>query len=623
MADQSWLAPSGDHPPQVRAYYEQVRSMMEKSNNERAEASTATEVPPAFQPNLPVAPNHSLPNMANNGRGGLLKHTLDDDDRVFTDGTADRLNKRWKKPVTAIFVHAGAGYHSLSNEENHLKACSEACRRSMKVLQGGCTAVEAVEAAIKYLENHEITNAGYGSNLTIDGKVECDATIVDHLGRSGACGAVPNVKNPITLARAILENSLKPMSLRRVPPNLLVGEGAKEFAENAGVKTVMNAQLISINSRDRFLRWKEDLKRTETQEGSPTPSGSDIPSPSLVRGAEKEHTNAILTGTWNEGQPDSPSGASPRLTPQQTGTPISAGSPPTATTQNSPKRTPQRSPLSFLGTPVPQEQQQPLPGHKDEHMADYAADTGPTPDSGVNKTPTRTPSYPAPHDGASDERDATVSDVSRPCAWRGLRGPIMAHSKLDDPFVDSDDVDRITDTVGAIAVDHLGEMAAGSSSGGIGMKHRGRVGPAALVGVGTAVIPADIDDNSVAAVTSGTGEHMATTMAAQRCADRLYQGAERGFDGKDIPVEDETSILGKFIAHDFVAHPSVAGSTSPGAIGTMAVKKSPRGYYLYFAHNTESFALASMASTDPAPACVMSRNCGGDSIAQGGRRIRA
>lgn len=71
--------------------------------------------------------------------------------------------------------------------------------RMMK--QGGGNAVDAVEAAIRVLEDREITNAGFGSNLTITGRVEGDATVVDHLGRSGACGATPRM-HPLRLTDA-------------------------------------------------------------------------------------------------------------------------------------------------------------------------------------------------------------------------------------------------------------------------------------------------------------------------------------------------------------------------------------------------------------------------------------
>lgn len=62
----------------------------------------------------------------------------------------------------------------------------------MRILKKGGTSVDAVEAAIRSLEDTEITNAGFGSNLSIEGVVECDATVVDHMGRSGACGSVPS-----------------------------------------------------------------------------------------------------------------------------------------------------------------------------------------------------------------------------------------------------------------------------------------------------------------------------------------------------------------------------------------------------------------------------------------------
>lgn len=92
--------------------------------------------------------------------------------------------------LCAIFVHAGAGYHSVSNEKLHLSAVNDAAKVAMSILKNGGDATDAVEMAIRLLEDREITNAGYGSNLTIEGNVECDATMVDHLGRSGAVGAV-------------------------------------------------------------------------------------------------------------------------------------------------------------------------------------------------------------------------------------------------------------------------------------------------------------------------------------------------------------------------------------------------------------------------------------------------
>ncbi|KAK7921680.1 aspartylglucosaminidase-like protein [Apiospora marii] len=538
---------------------------------------------------------------------------------AWLDGGSDRKGRRWKPPVAAIFIHAGAGYHSTANERIHLLACSDAVRAGMAVLKGGLSAVDAVEAAIRVLEDKEITNAGYGSNLSIDGTVECDATVVDHYGRSGACGAVPNIKNPVSLAKMILDSSNEPLSLRRVPPNLLVGTGAKDFAWDKKMPIVPNEFLISRNALDRYNRWREDLERAKL--------GEKVPEQTPARTTKKDqrdHTNAILTGMWNEGQPDSPGQPS---TPSENG-----GSPSPRNASNA------QSPLPSPTRHLPKER-----GVTNLHLLGSA--TAPKPvfpsppalDMSINKRPrfiTHHSNTSQDSDGQEDDRmdvdegphsPLRESTFPLPASKTGLAGQEQAVEASNNVDAGLKDDDNITDTVGAIAIDQNGFMAAASSSGGIGMKFRGRVGPAALVGIGTAIVPASEDDPdgiTVGSVTSGTGEHMATTMAAQKCAERLYHGTRRGPRGVDVPEDDESAILQGFVVNDFQQHPGVKYSTSAGAIGVMSVKKAPKGYYLYFAHNTDSFALASMSSRDREPYCVMSRLPEGSSrVAQGGRKI--
>ncbi|KAI1260723.1 nucleophile aminohydrolase [Xylariaceae sp. FL1019] len=506
------------------------------------------------------------------------------------------------RPVSAIFIHAGAGYHSTANERVHLEACADAARASIKLMRRGGSAVDAVELAVKTLEDNEITNAGFGSNLTIEGTVECDATIVDHYGRSGACGAVPNVRNPICLAKWILQCSLNPLTLRRIPPNLLVGEGARDFAKDSHLPGLTpNEALVSKTSRDRFKRWQEDLSRAGDIRARPTtpPSQERLDQERMTaqeaHPSLRDHANAILTATWNEGQPDSPAVGSRWQTPKS----ASPGIP------SSPTRvTVDRNPLSFFGSAL----------SMNKHTHGKAV-----PSTSQNARKSRYNPYPPPNPNGGD---MNASNLLRPLRKRSSSSLNLHDSASDEP--DSDD--DINDTVGAIAIDQDGYIAAGSSSGGIGMKHRGRVGPAALVGIGSAVIPALADDPDgicVAAVTSGTGEHMATTMASQRCAERLYQGRVRLSSGKELDEFDETAILNSFIKNEFLNHPGVANSCSTPAIGVMAVKKGPNGYYLSFAHNTDSFALASMGSNDREPACVMSRlnEATGDRISAGGHKI--
>ncbi|KAM0815777.1 putative Asparaginase [Seiridium cardinale] len=544
----------------------------------------------------------------------------------WLDGSNER-NERAKPHVAAIFIHAGAGYHSIANERLHLDACSDAARAAMKLLRMGVPAVEGVEIAIRVLEDREITNAGFGSNLAIDGTVECDATIVDHFGSSGACGATPHIKNPISLAKMILVEGHKALSLRRVAPNLLVGKGAKEFATEHGMNLVPNNWLVSKNAQDRWERWKKDLKLAENTKGPTNPSAEArpmTPEPFEKGHDKRDHTIAIKTGTWNEGQPDSPGQPITPVAnnpPVQTSSALKSETPwqstaPSPSTREPPRVPTDRSPLSFLGaftTPRPSN-----PGSPASKKSRHKDGRG---------------------DDANDEMD-TGDRASSP------NSPVPDSAHLNGPLHDleyRENEDRIMDTVGAIAIDQWGNMAAGSSSGGIGMKHRGRVGPAALIGIGTALIPGsnraqapaskdklkdaaqDSDDfewKAVAVVTSGTGEHMAITQASQKCAERLYQSTKRGANGQNVSEYDETAIMESFIVHDFQNHPGVLQSPSASAIGAMAIKQTERGYYLHFAHNTDSFALASMSSTDRNPHCVMSRlEEGKEGVAQGARKI--
>jgi len=114
---------------------------------------------------------------------------------------------------------------------------------------------------------------------------------------------------------------------------------------------------------------------------------------------------------------------------------------------------------------------------------------------------------------------------------------------------------------------------------------------------------------------------MATTVASQKCAERLYHNTRRGRGGSNIEATEEEAME-SFIQNDFMGHPGVDGSNSAGAIGVMAVKKTPYGYFLHFAHNTDSFALASMHANEKDAKCVMSRIGDHGNVVQGGRKIR-
>lgn len=163
-----------------------------------------------------------------------------------------------------VAVHCGAGHHSKKLHKEYRRVCRRACLTGIQTLRAGGSAAEAVKASIIVLENTPITNAGYGSNLTTQGFVECDASLMDGKTLSfGGCGAVRKVKNPITLAYELCNKQSASLPLGLIPPSLLVGSGGLHHAKEIGLETVSNKKLISKKALKQLKKYQDVLNTQE------------------------------------------------------------------------------------------------------------------------------------------------------------------------------------------------------------------------------------------------------------------------------------------------------------------------------------------------------------------------
>ena len=135
----------------------------------------------------------------------------------------------------AIAIHGGTnGSRDISPESQnaHLEGLTAALKIGQEVLQNGGTSLDAVEQTIRFLEDHVEFNAGKGASLTREFTHELDAAVMD--GRDLSCGAVAGVstvKNPISLARMVME---------KTPHVLFSGVGAEKLADEMEVERVSN-----------------------------------------------------------------------------------------------------------------------------------------------------------------------------------------------------------------------------------------------------------------------------------------------------------------------------------------------------------------------------------------------
>lgn len=185
---------------------------------------------------------------------------------VFTASCAEDNNgqpepddKKIKKKDWALVIHGGAGAISKDRPEAvkqaYMADLDSALAIGEKVLKNGGKAIDAVEQVINYLENNPKFNAGKGAVFTSEGGHELDAAImVGNTREAGAVTGVTTVKNPISLARKVMEESKHVM---------FSGEGAEEFAGQVGVERVNQEYFYT---EDRYKAWRRSVKREATPE---------------------------------------------------------------------------------------------------------------------------------------------------------------------------------------------------------------------------------------------------------------------------------------------------------------------------------------------------------------------
>uniref|UniRef100_A0A383V1S9 Uncharacterized protein n=1 Tax=Tetradesmus obliquus TaxID=3088 RepID=A0A383V1S9_TETOB len=311
-------------------------------------------------------------------------------------------------PPYFIAVHAGAGYHGPQKEAAYLAAIRAALAAAAAVLEQGSSSMDAVKAAICALEAAPGTNAGYGSNLTLTGSVECDAGIMAGDGTCGAVGAVPGVDHPIAAAHRLAELSRQPLPCGLVRPTLLVGDAARSWAVSQHLAAAATAEeagqrLVSPAAAAAWRGYRAMLDEAAAADSSS--QAASVPSSTAPPGEQQQQQQQPYR------QPDD--------NKRQRGGAL-----------ESPAKRSRTEPAAQVGPGSSQQQQQ------QHHQQDVE------------------PGHPVGRD-----------DVAAAAAAGALVGDLG-------------------DTVGCVAVDGAGRVAAGVSSGGLALKQPGRVGEAALLGAG-------------------------------------------------------------------------------------------------------------------------------------------
>jgi len=152
--------------------------------------------------------------------------------------------------IPSLIIHGGAWDIPDEAIDSCKAGCQKALAEGWAILSSGGTALDAIESSVRVLEDDPVFDAGFGSHLNLDGKVECDAIVMDgRTLRAGAVCTLQKVKNPIRVARKILEHC---------PHMMLAGEGAERFAVENGIQLCDPLELVSESEREAWTKCKLD-----------------------------------------------------------------------------------------------------------------------------------------------------------------------------------------------------------------------------------------------------------------------------------------------------------------------------------------------------------------------------
>ncbi len=318
-----------------------------------------------------------------------------------------------------LLIHGGAWAMPDDAVAAHERGIAAALKAGWAELDRGASAVDAVQAAVTVMEDDDTFDAGRGSFLTRDGRVQLDALLMNGENlRTGGVACVERIRNPIAAARLVLDHS---------PHVYFVGTGAERFARQHGMELIDNTELIIPRERDRLMAFQQA---------------------ELAGGLDATFSGNAEFTTPTQSIPD----------------------------LQSPDAPPDRVPHPLRQS------------HRRQGWGSTATDS-------------------------EDSNAAPLGEITAESAVDHSVTEAAEFLPSNDPTLHSHD------TVGAVAIDANGDLAAATSTGGTLSKAPGRVGDSSLIGCGCYA-----DNLSAAVSLTGWGEPIMKLVLGKWAVDRVAAG---------------------------------------------------------------------------------------------------